>query len=284
MLTTKQVEEIREHLNKAQNPLFFFDNDQDGLCSFLLLQRYMGRGKGVPVKTFPGLAVDYFRKISELNADYIFILDKPVVDKEFWQKVEQINLPVVWIDHHEIDLREIPPFVNYYNPLYNEHSNNEPVTYLCHQVNDKREDLWFSVVGCISDKYLPDFYWEFRKDFPELTIDSKNAFDIFYGSEIGKVARIFSFALKDRVTNVINMIRFLIKAKSPYDVLNESGKNRIMHERFKHIGKKYLKFLEKARATKTDYKNLLYFQYGGDMSISTDLANHLTHDFPGKIR
>ena len=44
MLTKKQINEIREHLEKAQNPLFFFDNDPDGLCSFLLLQRYIGRG------------------------------------------------------------------------------------------------------------------------------------------------------------------------------------------------------------------------------------------------
>ena len=49
MLSEKQVKEIREHLEKAQNPLFFFDNDQDGLCSFLLLQRYIGRGKGIAI-------------------------------------------------------------------------------------------------------------------------------------------------------------------------------------------------------------------------------------------
>jgi len=76
MLTEKQVIEIKEHLEKAQNPLFFFDNDQDGLCSFLLLQRYIGRGKGIPVRSFPDLDASYFRKIGELNADYIFILDK----------------------------------------------------------------------------------------------------------------------------------------------------------------------------------------------------------------
>ena len=46
MLTTKQISEIKEHLNNAQNPLFFFDNDPDGLCSFILLQRYIKRGKG----------------------------------------------------------------------------------------------------------------------------------------------------------------------------------------------------------------------------------------------
>ena len=75
MLTKKQVSEIKEHLEKAQNPLFLFDNDPDGLCSFLLLQRYIGRGKGIPIKSFPDLNVDYFRRIQEFeNSDYILFL------------------------------------------------------------------------------------------------------------------------------------------------------------------------------------------------------------------
>jgi len=67
MLTKNQIIQIKEHLEKAQNPLFFFDNDQDGLCSFLLLQRFIERGKGVPVRSFPGLTKEYFRKVNELN-------------------------------------------------------------------------------------------------------------------------------------------------------------------------------------------------------------------------
>ena len=39
MLNKKQIKEIREHLEKAQNPVFFYDSDADGLASFLLLAR-----------------------------------------------------------------------------------------------------------------------------------------------------------------------------------------------------------------------------------------------------
>ncbi|RLG12155.1 hypothetical protein DRN73_03415 [Candidatus Pacearchaeota archaeon] len=283
MLTEKQVAEIKSHLEKAQNPLFFFDNDQDGLCSFLLLQKFIERGKGVSIKSFPDLTEEYFRKVHELNADYIFILDKPIVSEKFWEKAKQINIPVVWIDHHEVDKSSIPDFVNYYNPFYNKDKKDEPVTYLCHQINKDRKNLWLAVAGCISDKFFPDFYLDFKKDFPELSIESKSPFEILYKSKIGKIARIFGFALKDRITNVVHMIKFLINAKSPYDVLIENPKNRTMHERFNKINKKYLKFLEKARELKEKYKNLLYFQYGGDMSISSDLANQLSYEFPKKI-
>src|SRR3990167_10326919 len=118
MLTQKQVKEIKEHLSKAQNPIFFYDNDQDGLCSFLLLARYLGTGKGVAVKSYPEMDESYFRKVLELNADYIFILDRPRVAKGFFDDVEKHNVPCVWIDHHELQ-NEIPDFVYYYNVTLN---------------------------------------------------------------------------------------------------------------------------------------------------------------------
>lgn len=282
-LTEKQVQEIKEHLEKAQNPLFLFDNDPDGLCSFLLLQRYAGKGKGVPVKTFPFLDKSYFRKVRELNPDYIFILDKPVVSPDFFEEVEKVNLPIVWIDHHEIDKSTIPSFVKYYNPLFNTSKTNEPVTALCSQINTRKEDRWLGVVGCISDNFVPEFYGEFLKQYPELGVSSNKAFEIFYKSQIGKIAKLFLFALKDRTTNVINMIRFLISVKTPYDVLEESGKNKKMHERFKDLEKKYRYLLEKALSEKDLKNEAFFFKYGGEISISSDLSNELAYLFPEKM-
>lgn len=281
MLTKKQIREIKGHLNKAQNPIFFFDNDTDGLCSFLLLQRYLGRGKGVAIKSFPELIKDYFRKVHELKADYIFILDKPLVSEEFFQEAEKINIPIVWIDHH-ITEKPIPSFVNYYNPLSNKSKTSEPVTALCYQVTDKKDDLWMALVGCIGDSFVPGFYNEFEKKYPDLSIKSKKALDIYYKSRIGKIAKIFSFGLKDRTTNVVNMIRFLTKVKTPYEVLEENSKNYTMHHRFKQIESKYQKLLEKATSIGKKQDKILSFQYSGDISISSDLANELCYLFPDK--
>lgn len=283
MLTKKQIKEIKEHLDKAQNPIFFFDNDQDGLCSFLLFQRYLGRGKGVPIKSYPDLLKDYFRKVNEFKADYIFILDKPCVSKEFFEEAEKINIPVVWIDHHFNEEQKIPSFVNYYNPLLNKSKSGEPVTALCYQITEKKDDLWIAVVGCISDKFVPKCYGDFEKKYPELSIKSREAIDIYYKSQIGRIARILSFGLKDRTTNVINMIRLLIKSKNPYEILEENSKNHTLHHRFKQVESKYQKLLEKAIFIGKNKEKILFFQYGGDLSITSDLANELIYLFPDKL-
>ena len=273
MLTKKQVNEIKEHLEKAQNPIFFFDNDPDGLCSFIIMRKFCGKGKGVQVKSYPSMNKDYFRKVNELRADYIFILDKPVVDKDFFEEADKNNVPVVWIDHHETDKKTIPDFVHYYNPVFNKPKANEPVTHLCYQISGRKDDLWLDIVGCTSDKFFSEYYKDFRKQFPELAIDSNEPFDILYKSQIGKVVRILGFALKDTTTNVVNMLKFLIKTKSPYDILEESKKNLAINKRFSQIEKRYTKLLEKAKAIAKKSGKLLFFQYGGDLSISSELSN-----------
>lgn len=284
MLTEKQVSEIREHLGKAQNPLFFFDNDPDGLCSFLLLRRYIERGKGVAIKGSASMSEDYFRKVNELNPDYIFILDKPLVSKEFFDEVEKVNLPVVWIDHHKINLELVPDFVNYYNPVFNKNPTEEPVTALSYQVANKKEDSWIGVVGCIADKFVPDFYPEFRKQFPELSIDSDDAFDIYYNSRVGEVAKMFSFGLMDRTTNVVNMLKFLSEVKGPYDVIEENSKNKNLHERFNELYGKYKTLIGKAelKANSPESEKMIFFTYGGETGMSADISNRLSYLFPGR--
>ena len=282
MLTKKQVKEIKEHLEKAQNPIFFFDNDQDGLCSYIIMRKFCEKGKGVQVKSYPSMDKDYFRKVNELKADYIFILDKPVVDNGFFEEAEKVNIPVVWIDHHENDKKSIHSSVHYYNPVFNRKKTNEPVTHLCYQISGRKEDLWLDIIGCTSDKFFSENYKDFKKQFPELAIDSKEPFDILYKSQIGKVTRIIGFALKDTITNVVNMMRFLIKAKGPYDILKENRENLAINKRFSQIEQKYTNLLEKAKVTARKSGKLLFFQYGGDLSISSELSNELGYLFPGK--
>jgi len=286
MLNKSQVIEIREHLEKAQNPLFFFDNDNDGLMSFLLLRRFINRGKGIAVKGSHNLSRTYYKRVNELKPDYIFILDIPSVEKEFLEMAEKDCLPVVWIDHHNVHIGTEVPLIDYslfdyYNPYHND-KTNEPVTYLCYKITNQKQDIWLAVIGCISDYYLPDFYKEFEKKYPELSKKNpKTGFDVLYDSEIGRIARILDFSLKDTTTNVVNLIRFMVKVKGPLDILEENTSTKQILKRYNEINLKYQNILKKAR--KVIGNKMIYFQYGGDLSLSSNIANQLIHEFPKKI-
>jgi len=275
MLTHLQISEIREHLDKAGNPLFFFDNDCDGLASFLILARAYGKGKGVAIKSSPALDSTYLRKIRELNPDSIFVLDKPLIEQGFIDEVKKMNIPIIWIDHHEVSVEE-QEGVYYYNSKLGEKSD-EPVTYWAWKIAGRKEDLWLAVCGCIADHYLPSFFSDFNKEYPELGGKVKSAFQALYDTEIGQVTRILGFALKDRTSEVVRMIKILLKATSPREVFDEENH---LFARFKQIDKKYQKLIEKAKEFAKP--KLLYFQYAGDLSISSDISNELSYRYPGR--
>jgi single-stranded DNA-specific DHH superfamily exonuclease len=79
------------------------------------------------------------------------------------------------------------------------------------------------------------------------------------------------------------MIRFLIKTKTPYEVLEDTNQNHSMHYRFDQIESKFQKFVEKASEIGVKSEKILFFQYGGDLSISSDIANALAYRFPDKF-
>lgn len=291
MLTEKQIDEIREHLEKAQNPLFFYDNDCDGLCSFLLLRKFLGRGKGVAIKSYPELNASYSRKARELNSDYVFILDKPVVDKKFFEEIHSLGLPVVWIDHHAIQgvqgeksIEDEFSNLSVYNPTLNKgkSKSSEPVTYLCYKITNRKEDLWIALIGCVADRFMPDFAKEFAEEYPELfgKNEMKDAFDVYYKTEIGRVASALSFGLKDSVSNVVKLQNFLIECKNPNEVLSEMNANSDFRGKYLSIEKKYKLLLEKAK--KNISGKAIIFDYSGELSINADLANELSYLYPEK--
>ncbi len=285
MLSQEQIEEIKGHLERAQNPIFLFDNDCDGLISFILLRRFIDRGKGVAIKSFPELDESYLRRVEEFGSDYIFVLDKPQISKEFIEEARKKSIPIVWIDHHDVNPGlEGVSNVSYYNPIYSKEKSSEPTSFLAYSIAGVKKDNWLAMIGCVADNFLPDFSEEVIKEHKELfSKHPKSAFDILYESEFGKLVSMLSFGLKDRTSNVVAMINLLFKINSPSEILTEDEKNFKIRKRYESVNSVYQKLLDKAKRVARASKKVVFFQYGGELSMSADIANEISYRFPGKV-
>ena len=280
MIPQTQLQEIREHLEASQNPLFFFDNDVDGLCAFLILQRAIGRGKGVAIKSFPDLKEQYVRKVEELNPDAVFILDKAELSKEFAEAVEKKGIPMIWIDHHETKTsKEIIAKTSYYNS----HPSSEPTTYIAQKVFNKKEDLWLAIMGCIGDVYMPDFAEDFEKISPELFNSKISAFDALNSTEMGKMVRMLNFGLMDSISNVVRLIKYLFKAKNAYDLLEENQYTKQFHKRYAQLNEFFNKQVGKAEEIVDEKSSVIFFTYSGNTSMSSEIANRLFYNHRDKL-
>ncbi|UZE94067.1 MAG: DHH family phosphoesterase [Candidatus Pacearchaeota archaeon] len=282
MLTPKQIEKFRDFLEKAQNPLFLFDNDVDGLASFLLLARFCGKGKGVAIKSFPDLSVSHARRLYEFKPDYVFVLDKPLIEKGFRDSAREFGVPIIWLDHHPAPDYTNEEGIFYFNPLQNKPSN-EPTSYWAYKITKRKEDEWISMIGCLADWYIPEFDESFSKEYPDLFILTKDPAKALYETEIGRIVKMLSFALKDRTSIVVKMLKNLLTLKNPREILDITIKTSSIHRRYKQINKKYEKILSRARDIARTSKKLLFFQYGGELSLSSELSNELSYFYPDRI-
>ena len=280
MLTPTQLEEIRNQLETAQNPLFFYDNDVDGLCSFLILRRALDRGKGVVIKSFPDLKAQYTKKINELNPDTIIILDKAELSEEFVNHAEEKGIPIIWIDHHET---KTPQKTIQKTSYYTSYPSAEPTSYIAQKIFNRPQDLWLAIIGCIGDVYMPSFAKEFSQENPDLLPKNTDAFTALQTTTIGKMARMLNFGLMDTTTNILKLIKYLFKATTPYDLLEENSSTKQFHKRVNQLEEFFQKQIQKAESKFDPKSKVLFFTYSGNTSMSSEIANRLAFIHKDKL-
>ena len=278
MLTEKEIKQLREELATAKNPLFFYDDDPDGLCSFLLLYRIHREGRGIIVKTAPRLDTKLSHKVIENNPDKIFVLDIPILVQEF---VDAAKKPIFYIDHHTP--QELNK-VKYFNPRIKDPDIYIPVTRMAYQISDNKNDLWIATIGCLADWHMPDFIDEFIEKYPHLLSKKKDLNDAVFKQPIGKLVRIFSFLLKGQTSDVRKCVKILTRIKSPEEILEQkTPQGKFLYKRFADINEKYVELLELAKKKVTRSKVLLFFYSENKWSFTADLANELTNLYPKKV-
>lgn len=276
MITEEEIKKIREYLKKAENPLFFYDDDPDGLASYLLLKKYIDKGIGIPIKSAPSLDDIYLRKIRENSPDYVFILDKPILSQEF---IDQVNVPIIYIDHHPIqDLKGI----KYFNPRKHDDNDNRPTSYWCYRITG--QNLWIAMCGIVGDWYIPKIIREFKKEFPDLVKKTKDPAELMFKTQLGKLIKIFAFLLKGKVSDVRKNVRVLEKIEGPYEILNQTTpRGKFIHKHFEKINKVYEKLLNQAKSQATRSKLLVFIYPSTKHSLTGSLSNELLFNYPNKI-
>lgn len=274
MITLKK---IREAIEKSENPLIFFDDDPDGLCSYLMIRRYFNKGKGYLLKSSPKLDVSYAEKVRGYSPDLVLVLDKPIIEQEF---VDNVSVPIIWIDHHPIVKIK---GVRYYNPRLKNKKDNRATSYWCWSLT--RKDLWLAAVGVVADWQQALLLKEFSKRYPNyLRKDVKEHGKIMYETKLGELVRIFSFILKGKSSEVGKAINCLMKIDSPEEILEKKSElGKFIFDRAYKIKRQYDELLKEALISNKKGKIVRFLYSNEKWSFTSDLANELMHNYPGKV-
>lgn len=274
MLTDNQISEIRSFLEKAENPLFFYDDDPDGLCSFVLLRKKYQKGHGIAIKGIPVVDSSWITKLEENFPDLLVILDKALVDQDF---LDGCHIPVLWIDHHPPVIRSK---VHYYNSKLN--GSEMPTTGLCYKITG--QDQWLAAVGCLADAYIPPFYNDVQNKYPDLLPEHPTIRDINTKSKFGSLIKTFFMFIKGKSAELRSVANILTRIESPYEILdNQTPQGKFLTKRADKFFKEYNEILTEAKQQKTKSKILLFIYNAKKTSFTAELSNDLMNLFPDKV-
>ncbi len=291
MLKQKELDQIKEEIDNCQNPIFLFGDDQDALCSFLMIYQYKKEGKGIVVKGNSSINKFFSNKVNEYGADKVFVLDMPKIQDDF---IQSVNIPIIWIDHHGYE-EILDSKIKYFNPKKYDKNCYIPTSQIIYDAlkekeleknNEKiKERMWLAVIGIIGDFAIPPFLEEFCKEFPYLLEKPlKDPGKIKYETELGKLTLMFNFFLKGATTSVNQNIKILTRITEPKELIEaNTPRAKFLNKHYVKHYKEYEEYLKKAMKQKPK-KNLYVFLYDNPKtSVTKDLANYLSYVHQKKL-
>ena len=254
--------------------MIFFDDDPDGLCSFLQFYKFNPEAKGIIYKVAGPLDERFLKKVEEIQPDTIFILDVAMVSQKFLDKVSN----VYWIDHHSPQNKKN---VKYFNPMIeSKGKDNRPISYWAHKITNISP--WLALVGCTGDWFLAK---DIRKELDDEELfpkSIKTPEDALFTTEIGKLARVFSFILKGTPKEAMKNTKILTRIKEPYEILEKSSsQGKYIWKSFQKFNKIYENIISSIKA---DEDNLIVHTYcENKTSLTSDLSNEILYKYPEKF-
>lgn len=267
---------LKNELDSCTNPLFFFDDDTDGLGSFLLCRQYKGEGKGIVLKMRPTLDSAYHKQIEDYNPDKIFVLDAHTIDDSFF---EGLKIPVVWVDHHAPQQKKVSVYIN--------PKKEDPENMMCTSEIVYRAlggELWIAMVGIIGDWTFPkDLIEQFHQEHPDLCPSNiKTAPQALFDSPFAWMVRCYQFNLKGRSKDYGKSTELFIGIKHPNELKRENKGIAHIFKQYDKYNETYQELLQESFECVTD-DNLIVFVYSGSQSFTGEISNELLYKYPEKI-
>ena len=263
------MERVREAISAASNPIVFFDDDADGIASFLLLQHVLGDTLYAPMKKRPNLGETLSELATQLGADLKIVLDVAVLEDVFLSTPPQ----TVWIDHHD---EQDPRGAIYLN-------GSVPTSMLVYELFSGPK--WIAAAGAVGDYHIPSFIEELRHEHPELVPSFERVEDLVFSSPLGELALIFETCVKGTIREARRKLDVLRRIKDPEELLEGTTTEGIIIRRaYERDRAEYRGYLAEALEHAKGSEKLFVYRYAhSGHTFTAQLSNELAYTLPDHV-
>lgn len=264
------LQDVASRIESASRPLIYYDDDADGLASFMLCHHANSDSIGVRAARGPELDADFARKVEENQPDLVLILDKPRVDPDFFKNVQT---PTIWIDHHDPSTQQPHKWkykhLTYINPRLHGRTY-EPVSYWVYKILGG--PLWIAATGTLAD-WDGSLLADMQKVDPTLC-NKRTVKSALYNSPLGTLVRVFNFILKGSSKSIRKSTSALLKVHNPWEILHKTTpRGKFVHKHYEPVLRLYEQQRQEAMQTRVRKNVFCHIFSGLQTSLVAEVAN-----------
>jgi len=291
MVSIKKVVDFLINLKKEDVIINIFHNDADGVCSCVLMNRFLKRkickeADSVIAQPMPP-AKNLLQRIRLSLPSKIIFLDLSIdQDKSIIKKLEQ-DCEILIIDHHQISNNLNSKKTVHYNPLFENPSIYQSGSYLTYKIcstvlNDSdwdKKNLWLAIIGIIGDYYIRDSL-DIIKKAEEYYSDiiKNNDQEALHNSLFGQVSDMISAAKACKISceEIVNIINSM-------ETVHEINKQQKLVDSYKKVQEDIERIKIDIKSNIDSNKNVLFYEKKSKYNLRSPIATIMSNDYPKKL-
>ncbi len=284
----KQVINFLKNIKRRDHIIIVFHNDGDGICSCLLMKKYLEK-KGVEPQFIISQPMPVLKslvdKIKTFDTNKIIFLDLAIDQQEDIVKELQKYTKIMIIDHHKI-VKKLKN-VAYYNPRMYQADIYQSASYCVYKIVSKLTDmknyLWVAIVGIISDfdvKDSLDLLEDGKRQYPD-TIKSTKQEEI-HKSFFGKLSDIINAAKASNRLTAEEIVKILEDVKDPKDITYTNKFIKLMNA-YQEVEDELENIKANMRKKIEINKNIIFCELDTKYNIGSAVSTLISKNYPKKI-
>jgi single-stranded DNA-specific DHH superfamily exonuclease len=279
----KAIRFLKE-INSKDAVIIVFNNDADGVCSCVLIEKYLETKKCKPfIISQPMPPEDnLIRKIQTTVPTKIIFLDMAIdQDAQFMKKIGNL-CDILIIDHHQVTKDLNSGRITHFNPRIDKPSVYQSATYLTYklvsELMDSSDLLWLASVGMIADYNLDDSQDIVKKIREKYNIENEKLYD----SHFGRLADMISAAKATQKLSMEQLVELFLNISDPHNFDNVKNADRLLAA-FRDVENELVKIKSELESTTEKKGNIIYYKFSSPYNLRSSVSTMLSEKHRNKI-
>ncbi|MBI4170090.1 MAG: DHH family phosphoesterase [Candidatus Aenigmarchaeota archaeon] len=277
--------EFMKNITEKDDIVIIFNNDGDGICSCVLIQKYLERrGCKKPFIISQPMPPEgnLIRKIQTTLPTKIIFLDMAIDQEQGFMKKLGNICDMLIIDHHQVTTDMNGKNIVHMNPRLKNPKIYQSTTYLAYkivsQLGDFSDSLWVASVGMISDYNLDD-----SQDVVNLIREKygiKN--EKMYESHLGRLADMISAAKATKMLSMEQLVELFMSIKDPYNFQDVRNADKLLAA-YQEVENEIVKIKSEFESRVEKIGDVIFYRFASKYNLRSPASTMLSERYRNKI-